>query len=176
MSTSRHRRGLAAGAISALALLAAACSSSSSSSTTTAAPATTAGPTTTAGPATTAAPKLPTKITIGYQQVPNGDLVVKHDKLLETAFGSGVTIEWKVFDSGGAVNEAIVAGSVDIGLVGSSPTSRGISKGIEYQVPWIFDALRDTTRGGAGTDETDIRCPSRYHARASNIRSRGSST
>ena len=130
MSISRHRRGLAAGAITALALLASACSSSSSSSTTTAASGTTA-----------AAGKLPTKITIGYQQVPNGDLIVKHDKLLETAFGSGVTIEWKVFDSGGAVNEAIVAGSVDIGLVGSSPTSRGISNGIEYQVPWIFDVI-----------------------------------
>lgn len=84
---------------------------------------------------------LPETITIGYQNIPNGDLVVKHEQLLEKAFGDDVTIEWKLFDSGGAVNEAIVAGAVDIGLVGSSPASRGVSSGIEYQIPWIFDVI-----------------------------------
>ncbi|MFI5958770.1 ABC transporter substrate-binding protein [Cryptosporangium sp. NPDC051539] len=83
----------------------------------------------------------PGKIVIGYQQIPNGDLVVKHSKWLEQAFGSGTSIEWKLFDSGGSVNEAIQAGSVDIGLVGSSPASRGISSGIKYRVPWIFDVI-----------------------------------
>ena len=84
---------------------------------------------------------LPEKIVIGYQNIPNGDLIVKHDGLLEAAFGDKVQIEWKLFDSGGSVNEAILANAVDIGLVGSSPTSRGISSGIEYQVPWIFDVI-----------------------------------
>ena len=84
---------------------------------------------------------LPSKITIGYQHIPNGDLIVKHDGLLEEAFGDEVSIEWKLFDSGGSVNEAILADAIDIGLVGSSPTSRGISSGIEYQVPWIFDVI-----------------------------------
>ena len=84
---------------------------------------------------------LPEKIVIGYQNIPNGDLIVKHDGLLEAAFGDEVTIEWKLFDSGGSVNEAILANAIDIGLVGSSPTSRGISSGIEYQVPWIFDVI-----------------------------------
>ena len=84
---------------------------------------------------------LPSTITIGYQNIPNGDLVVKHEQLLEKAFGDDVTIEWKLFDSGGAVNEAIVAGAVDIGLVGSSPASRGLSTGVEYQIPWIFDVI-----------------------------------
>ncbi|MGB8858235.1 MAG: ABC transporter substrate-binding protein, partial [Ilumatobacteraceae bacterium] len=65
----------------------------------------------------------------------------KHDRLLETAFGDSVKVEWKLFDSGGSVNEAVVAGAVDIGLVGSSPASRGISTGIEYQIPWIFDVI-----------------------------------
>ncbi|GAA3396538.1 taurine ABC transporter substrate-binding protein [Cryptosporangium minutisporangium] len=91
----------------------------------------------------TAAGGAPSKIVIGYQQIPNGDLVVKHNKWLEEAFGSDTTIEWKLFDSGGSVNEAIQAGSVDIGLVGSSPASRGISSGIKYRVPWIFDVIGD---------------------------------
>jgi taurine transport system substrate-binding protein len=84
---------------------------------------------------------LPDKIVIGYQNIPNGDLIVKHDGLLEAAFGESVSIEWKLFDSGGSVNEAILAGAIDIGLVGSSPASRGISSGIEYQIPWIFDVI-----------------------------------
>lgn len=83
----------------------------------------------------------PAKIRIGYQQIPNGDLVVKQLGWLEEAFGKDVTIEWNLFDSGGSVNEAIVAGSLDIGLVGSSPASRGISQSIAYQVPWIFDVI-----------------------------------
>ena len=84
---------------------------------------------------------LPGKIVIGYQNIPNGDLIVKHDGLLEAAFGDSVSVEWKLFDSGGSVNEAILAGAIDIGLVGSSPASRGISSGIEYQIPWIFDVI-----------------------------------
>lgn len=83
----------------------------------------------------------PDKIVIAYQLIPNGDLVVKNQKLLEDAFGDEVTIEWKQFDSGGKVNEAVLAGSVDIGLAGSSPVSRGLSSGVPYQVPWIFDVI-----------------------------------
>lgn len=85
--------------------------------------------------------QLPNKIRIGYQQVPNGDLVVKNLGYLEAAFGPGVAIEWNLFASGGDVNQAVLAGSVDIGLVGSSPASRGLSSGIEYRVPWIFDVI-----------------------------------
>lgn len=87
-----------------------------------------------------AAAKGPDKITIGYQAIPNGDLIVKHDKWLETAFPDA-QIEWKLFDSGGSVNEAVAAGSLDIGLAGSSPVSRGLSTPIAYQVPWIFDVI-----------------------------------
>jgi taurine transport system substrate-binding protein len=82
----------------------------------------------------------PEKLVIAYQAIPNGDLVVKNLGYLEEALPD-TEIEWKLFDSGGAVNEAIVAGSVDIGLAGSSPVSRGISNGIEYQVPWIHDVI-----------------------------------
>lgn len=83
----------------------------------------------------------PTKIRIGYQLIPNGDLVVKHEKLLEKAFGDDVSIEWKQFASGGDVNQAVLAGSIDIGLAGSSPVARGLSSGVPYQVPFIFDVI-----------------------------------
>jgi taurine transport system substrate-binding protein len=82
----------------------------------------------------------PETITIGYQLIPNGDLIVKNSGWLEEAFPAA-EIEWKLFDSGGSVNEAVVAGSIDFGLAGSSPVSRGLSTGIEYQVPWIHDVI-----------------------------------
>ena len=86
------------------------------------------------------APAAPKEITIAYQAIPNGDLVVKHERWLEQAL-PGTKVEWKLFDSGGAVNEAVAAGSVDIGLAGSSPVSRGLSQPLPYEVPWIHDVI-----------------------------------
>ncbi len=94
----------------------------------------------TAASGTTAAANAPDKITIAYQAIPNGDLVVKNLGYLEQALPD-TEIEWKQFDSGGTVNEAFAGGSVDFGLAGSSPVSRGISQGIEYRVPWIHDVI-----------------------------------
>ena len=89
-----------------------------------------------AKPATSA----PKKITIAYQAIPNGDLVVKHEQWLEKAL-PGTEIDWKLFDSGGSVNEAVAGGSVDIGLAGSSPVARGLSQPLPYEVPWIHDVI-----------------------------------
>jgi taurine transport system substrate-binding protein len=88
-------------------------------------------------PAAAAAPK---KLVIAYQAIPNGDLVVKHEGWLEKALPN-TKIEWKLFDSGGSVNEAVAARSVDIGLAGSSPVSRGLSQPLPYEVPWIHDVI-----------------------------------
>ena len=158
----RLRTALAALAVAGIVL--AACGSDDAASTTTAA-ATTAAPAASApapAPASTVAGSTPASIeapdtvTIGYQLIPNGDLVVKHQGWLEEALGPDVEVEWKLFDSGGAVNEAMIAGGIDIGLAGSSPVSRGISNGIEYQVPWIFDVIGDAealvVRSDAGID------------------------
>lgn len=95
---------------------------------------------TTATAAGDGAKAAPETIVIGYQAIPNGDLVVKHEKYLEQAFPD-TKVEWKQFDSGGSVNEAIAADSIDIGLAGSSPVSRGLSQPLEYQVPWIHDVI-----------------------------------
>src|SRR6188472_3778879 len=110
--------------------------------TTDAAPAETTDDTTAGSTADAGAPvEAPDTIQIAYQQVPNGDLIVKNQGWLEEAFGPDVNIEWNLFASGGDVNEAVIAGAVDLGLVGSSPASRGLSTGIEYTVPWIFDVI-----------------------------------
>jgi len=97
----------------------------------------------------------PDTLRIAYQQIPNGDLVVKHNKWLESALPD-TKIDWVRFDSGGDVNTAVVAGSVDIGLAGSSPVTRGLSEplNIPYQVAWIHDVIGDAeslvARDGSG--------------------------
>ncbi len=81
---------------------------------------------------------LPDSIVIGYQAIPNDEIVAIskgwYDEL-------GVTVELKQFDSGRDVNTAFASGSIDIGLVGTAPASVGISTGIPYQVFWIHDVI-----------------------------------
>lgn len=83
----------------------------------------------------------PEKVTIAYQVIPNEEIIAKglgwHEKAL------GVRVEWRQFDSGRDVNTAMASGSVDIGLVGSSPAAIGISSGIPYEVIWLYDVIGD---------------------------------
>ena len=124
--------------LAAVASLLAACGSGSSSGTASGSPAASGSAT---GSAAGAAPK---ELRIAYQLVPNGDLVVKNQKLLETEL-PGTKITWTKFDSGGDVNTAVVAGAVDLGLAGSSPVTRGLSAplNIPYEVLWIHDVIGD---------------------------------
>src|SRR4051812_49534792 len=52
----------------------------------------------------------PSKITVAYQAIPNGDLVVKNKKWLEKALPR-TKGEGKLVDSGGTINEARAARS-----------------------------------------------------------------
>jgi len=83
----------------------------------------------------------PDKVTIGYQVIPNNEIIAKalgwHEKEM------GVKIDWKQFDSGRDVNTAMAAGSLDIGLVGTSPAAAGISAGVPYEVIWLYDVIAD---------------------------------
>lgn len=85
-----------------------------------------------------------TTVRIAYQSIPNADLVVKNQKLLEKALPD-VDVKWVRFESGGDVNTAVVAGAVDLGLAGSSPVTKGLSAplNIPYKVVWIHDLIGD---------------------------------
>ncbi|MBU6279626.1 MAG: hypothetical protein KGN78_10315, partial [Actinomycetales bacterium] len=61
---------------------------------------------------------ITTTVRIAYQNIPNGDLIVKDQQILENCMPNA-TITWNVFSSGGDVLQAYGAGSVDIGLTGS---------------------------------------------------------
>ncbi|WP_432085814.1 glycine betaine ABC transporter substrate-binding protein [Streptomyces sp. bgisy095] len=84
------------------------------------------------------------RVRIAYQAIPNADLVVKNQRLLEKALPDA-EVSWVKFDSGGDVNTAVIAGSVDLGLLGSSPVTKGLSAplNIPYKVLWIHDLIGD---------------------------------
>ncbi|MBD0710884.1 MULTISPECIES: glycine betaine ABC transporter substrate-binding protein [unclassified Streptomyces] len=85
-----------------------------------------------------------TRVRIAYQAIPNADLVVKNQRLLEKALPDA-DVRWVKFDSGGDVNTAVIAGAVDLGLIGSSPVTKGLSAPLDipYKVLWIHDLIGD---------------------------------
>ena len=72
----------------------------------------------------------------------NCDLVVKDEGWLEAALPD-TKVTWVEFDAGADVNDAIVAGDVDIGLVDSTAVAAGLSQplSIAHSVPWIYDVI-----------------------------------
>ncbi|BBZ02108.1 glycine/betaine ABC transporter substrate-binding protein [Mycolicibacterium chitae] len=79
---------------------------------------------------------------IAYQDIPNGDLLVKDSGVLEACLPNA-TITWNRFASGGDVVQAFGSGSADLGLMGSSPATKALSAplNIDMQVIWIHDVI-----------------------------------
>src|SRR3954454_31388 len=65
-------------------------------------------------------------VRIAYQNIPNGDLVVKDQQMLENCMPNA-KVTWNKFDSGGDVIQAFGSNSADIGLIGSSPATKALS-------------------------------------------------
>ncbi|MFC5701700.1 ABC transporter substrate-binding protein [Cohnella faecalis] len=86
--------------------------------------------------------KLPKEVTIGFQVIPNAELLVKAKQLAEKKFPD-TKINWKPFDSGRDVNTAIAAGGIDLGLAGSVPVSIGVANKLPYQVYFLHDIIGD---------------------------------
>ncbi|MDF2935692.1 MAG: taurine transporter substrate-binding protein [Paenibacillaceae bacterium] len=81
----------------------------------------------------------PEAVTIGFQDIPNDEIVAKVKGWYESELG--VKVNFKKFDSGRDVNNAFASKSIDIGLLGSTPASVGIATGLEYEVFWIHDVI-----------------------------------
>lgn len=91
---------------------------------------------------TAASGATPKELRLGYQLIPNGDLIVKDQGWLEEALPD-TEIKWVKFESGADVNSAMIDGRIDIGVAGSSPVAAGLSSplNIAYKVPWIHDVI-----------------------------------
>ena len=97
------------------------------------------GQTPTASTNENTAPKKPEVVNIAFQDIPNDEIVAKIKGWYETELG--VKVNFKKFDSGRDINNAFASKSIDFALMGSTPASVGISKGLGYEVFWIHDVI-----------------------------------
>lgn len=92
------------------------------------------------------------EVTIGYQLIYNPWKVAIHDQEFEKA--TGYSIQWKQFDSGASVMDAMEAGDVQIAVAGSSPIAAGASRGVPIELFWIIEDIAAAealvVRDGAG--------------------------
>jgi taurine transport system substrate-binding protein len=85
---------------------------------------------------------VPAQIRIGYQVIPNAELLVKAMGTAEKAFPNS-KVNWKAFASGRDVNAAMAAGSLDLGLLGSTGAAIGIANQLPYQIYSIQGVIGD---------------------------------
>jgi taurine transport system substrate-binding protein len=85
---------------------------------------------------------ITSEIRIGYQQIPNGDLIVKDANLLAACMPNA-QITWTQFSSGGDVVRAFGSNSLDLGLMGSAPSARSLSAplNLDVRIVWVQDVI-----------------------------------
>ena len=92
------------------------------------------------------------EVTVGYQGVLNPWKVAIKDGVFEKR--TGYKINWRKFDSGGAVINAMASGDVHIAMAGSSPIAAGIARGLPIQVFWVMEDIASAealvVRDGSG--------------------------
>lgn len=93
-------------------------------------------------PTSTSSSADPAELRIGFQVVPNPELLAKAMGLIEKNLPN-TRIQWSRFESGRDVNTAMAAKGIDLGESGSVPTSIGIAQGLPYQVYFIQFLIGD---------------------------------
>lgn len=86
---------------------------------------------------------LPQKITMGYWESPNGELLTKEAGTLEEAYPD-VQIEWVEFQSGTDILTAMQAGSIDFSTIGSPPVALGIANNYPFKVFYLHDVIGES--------------------------------
>lgn len=81
-------------------------------------------------------------IRIGYQQIPNGDLIVKDSGMLAKCMPNAQLV-WTQFSSGGDVVRAFGSNSLDLGLMGSAPAAKSLSAplNLDVRIVWVQDVI-----------------------------------
>ncbi|MFP4539046.1 MAG: taurine ABC transporter substrate-binding protein [Dichotomicrobium sp.] len=72
---------------------------------------------------------------------------------------TGATINFRRFDSGAKVINAMASGDIDIAVGGSSPIAAGMSRGLPMQLFWIVENIADAeamvVRDGSGIEKPE---------------------
>lgn len=79
---------------------------------------------------------------LGYQSIPNPDLVVRAAGVLESCLPSA-TVQWSQFSSGADVLQAFGSSSLDVATLGSSPVTKALSAplNLPVKVVWAQDVI-----------------------------------
>lgn len=76
------------------------------------------------------------KVTIAYQggigYAPVHVMEVKN--LIQENYDGEVTVEFVKLDSGAAINEGVIGGTIDVGCMGVAPAISGVAAGVPYKV------------------------------------------
>jgi taurine transport system substrate-binding protein len=88
---------------------------------------------------TTTEASVPEVVNIGVQTLVTPELIARYEGIYEEYMGCPVNLVQ--FDSGADVNRAFASGSIDIGAIGTSPASIGISTDLGYEVFWFEDVI-----------------------------------
>jgi taurine transport system substrate-binding protein len=89
---------------------------------------------------TTLAAQTPSKVTIGYLNLVNAQLVTKHLGLISKEM-PGVEIKYIKIGGGGDMLRAIAGNEVDFGGLGNPPTAIGITRGLPIQGILVLNML-----------------------------------
>ena len=87
--------------------------------------------------------ELPEKITMGYWESPNGELLAKETGALEKAYPA-VDIEWVEFQSGTDILTAMQSGSLDFATIGTPPVVMGIANNYPFKIFYMHDVIGES--------------------------------
>ncbi len=100
-------------------------------------------------------PALAAEFTVGYQTVPTPSQVAQADGQYEKA--TGAKINWRKFDGGAEVINAVASGDVQIAYLGSSPLAAAASRKLPIETFLIAAELGTSeelvVRNGSGIDK-----------------------
>ncbi|GAC1326774.1 MAG: taurine ABC transporter substrate-binding protein [Collimonas sp.] len=95
------------------------------------------------------------EVTIAYQAINGPFLVAIAGGDIEKS--TGYKINWRRFDSGAKVATAMASGDVQIGVIGSSPLTAAVSRGVDLQLFRIIDDINEAeamvVRNGSGVNK-----------------------
>jgi taurine transport system substrate-binding protein len=102
-------------------------------------------------------PAAAQEVNVGYQLPYNPWKVFIVDGKFEEA--TGATINFRKFDSGSKVINAMASGDIDIAMGGSSPIAAGVSRGLPMKVFWIVENIANAeamvVRDGSGIEKPE---------------------
>lgn len=92
------------------------------------------------------------EVTVAFQEINGPFLVAIASGQIEKT--TGYKVNWRKFDSGAKVATGMASGDVQIGVIGSSPMTAAVSRGVDLQLFWIIDDINEAeamiVRNGAG--------------------------